>query len=175
MKQLTLPLTLLIMLCLIGYNITRAGDEETASSLLGRTAPEYKMVYEYPLMHRDGSKLPLKLIEIKNQCKVLKDIGTACLGGFTTSTSQDNTNGEYLKDTQEVIHLTFKKGKKPTIRMEEALHEITHSVTKHYLSRDVCKANFRYSECQEAMAYDLQSLYNQVRQLERDKLIRIEY
>jgi len=163
------------MLCLIAYNITRAGDEETASAVLGRTPPEFKTVYEFPLMHRDGSKLPLKLIEIKNQCKELKDIGTACLGGFTTNTSQDNTNGEYLKDTQEVIHLTFKKGKRPTIRMEEAIHEIGHACFAHSLSRSECGTNWRYSECTEKNSYCIQGLYNQVRQLERDKLIKIEY
>ena len=175
MKQLTLPITLLIMLCLIAYNITRAGDEETASAVLGRTPPEFKTVYEYPLMHRDGSKLPLKLIEIKNPCTELKDIGKVCLGGFTTNTSQDNTNGEYLKDTQEVIHLTFKKGKKPTIRMEETIHEQNHTCIYHYLSREDCKTNWRYSECTEKIAYCQQELYKQTVQLEKLKLIKIEY
>jgi len=165
---------LAILFCF--YKITKAQDAELASILMGRMNPEYKMVYEFPLMHRDGSKLPLQLIEMKEPCRELKDMGLACYGGFTTTTTENNgTNGDILYNTQEIIRMVFKKGKKPTIKMSDTLHEITHSVTQHYLSRDVCKANFRYPECQEAMAYDLQSLYNQVRQLEKDKLIKIEY
>ena len=174
-KIITLQILLLSTVLLCFYQITRAADEEMASAMFGQSKPEYKMVYTFPLMHRDGSKLPLELIEIKNACKELKDIGTTCYGGFTTTTSQDITNGEVLKDTQEVIHLTFKKGKKPIIKMDTFLHEAQHSITYHWLSRDMCKSNWRYPECLEAQAYDLQSLYNQVRQLERDKLIKIEY
>lgn len=171
MKQITLPIFIASMLAMIAYGITRAQvvNEQYSVNLGQQGRPETTVVYEFTLQHTDGSRLPIKLVTFKQKCKTTPD-GDLCYGGFTEFKSDNarKNDVEHPVDTQEAIYMDFtKKGKVPVVKMDELLHELHHAVQYHWMSRDICETNWRYSDCLERLAYDYQGLYNQLIQLQK--------
>lgn len=161
-----------ILMCF--YHITRAS--EAFSAVTARQPMDFTMVYQYPLMHKDGSVVQLKLIKFnKGNCTTI-DGETDCVEGFTSHESnfKRKFDSEHPVDTTETVNLTFKlKNKIPQISEEDVLHELYHVVNIHYMSRPVCESNWRYSECLEAQAYGYTHLVNQVRELQKQKRIKL--
>jgi hypothetical protein len=144
-----------------------AGNEETLSAITAKKEIDYTMVYQYPLMHRDGTVVQLKLIKFNKPVCADYDGQTGCVGGFTQQVSNYSRRAdpEHPVDTTETINLPFLPGKVPKVNEESLMHELYHAVDIHYHSREVCEANWRYSECLEAQAYDYTHLLKQVRKL----------
>lgn len=171
MKYLIIPL-LLITTCY-------SQSEESFSSVLGTTNTKdikYTMVYQFPLTNRDGTVTQLKLIKFDKENCVMIDGVKGCSAGFTETINnfKRKYDPEHLIDTTETINLTFTmKGKTPVVSEEDILHELNHSNFNHYMSREICETNYRYPECQEALAYNYTHLVRQVRDLQRLKLIKI--
>lgn len=141
-----------------------AGTQEQMSAVANLQNADYTMVYQFPLMHRDGSVIQLKLIKFNKPNCITIDGQTGCSGGFTQQVSnyKRRVDTEHPVDTTETINLTFLPGKVPKIDEENLLHELFHAVQFHYMSRSICETNWRYSECMEAQAYDFTYLYKQV-------------
>ena len=171
MKYLIIPL-LLVTTC-------HSQSEESFSSVLGTTNTKdikYTMVYQFPLTNRDGTVTQLKLIKFDKENCVMIDGVKGCSAGFTEIKDNQTRkqDPEHPVDTTESINLIFTtKGKTPVISEEDLFHELTHSNFTHYMSRKVCETNWRYGECQEAIAYNYTHLVKQVRDLQKLKLIKI--
>lgn len=159
----------LILLLLCHYQVTKADTEEALSAITSRHTMDYQVVHRYPLTHRDGATVWLNLIKFNQDTCATVDGKKGCVAGFTEHVSdyKRKFDPEHPVDTTETINLSFLPGKKSkvNVREEEVLHELFHAVQYHYMSRSVCEANWRYSECQEAMAYDYTHLVNQVRKI----------
>jgi len=155
-----------------------AQTEETLSDITGSQLMDYDMKYQFPLMHRDGSVIQLKLIKFNKENCAEVDGEKGCVKGFTDikSNFKRKTSTDYPVDTTETINLTYTmKGKIPVISMTDMQHELFHSVDYHYMSREMCEKNWRYSECAESKAYDYPYVLKQVIQLEKLKLIKLNY
>lgn len=175
-RIITLQILLLSAIVFCFYQITRAGTEEIMSALTGTAGSmSYTMVYQYPLMNRDGTVTQFKLIKFNKENCVEIDGQRGCVGGFTEAKSNftRKTDTEHYVDTTESINLTFTPGKIPKVDEENVLHELVHSNFLHYMSRPVCETNYRYSECQEALAYNYTYLLKQVRQLQKQGRIKL--
>jgi len=174
-KIITLQIFLLLAIVFCFYQITRANTEESMSAVMYNSKLDYTMVYQYPLMHRDGSVVQLKLIKFnKNQCTEI-DGEKGCIDGFTEQKSNytRRQDSEHPVDTTEVINIPFKRAKIPVVSEEVILHELYHAVFIHYMSRKDCESNWRYSECQESQAYDYTHLVKQVRQLQKQGKLKL--
>ena len=163
---------LFIILSLLATNLVNAQGEEAISNQIGSNfTSEIKVKYEFVLKHRDGTDLPIKLVEFtKNGC-IQTEQGTACLGGYTDKKSNNTRkqDPEHPVDTTEVIYLLYQKGNR--INLDNFLHEANHAITIHYMSRAICETNWRYGECLEAIAYDTGDIYNQIKKQKNIKLI----
>jgi len=155
-----------------------AQTEETLSGITGSQPMDYDTMYQFPLMHRDGSVVQLKLIKFnKDNCAEV-DGEKGCVMGFTETKNnyKRKVDAEHPVDTTETINLVYSmKGKTPVISMTDMQHELYHAVNFHYMSREICEKNWRYSECMETQAYDYPYVLKQVIQLEKLKLIKINY
>lgn len=177
MKKILITQLLMITALIFSfYEITRAGTEEAMSALVGTTAkPDYSMVYQYPLMHRDGTVMQLKLIKFNKENCVVIDGEKGCSGGFTEQTSnyKRRYDSEHPVDTTETINLVFTPGKIPKVNEENIMHEVYHAVNLHYMSRPDCETNWRYSTCMENQAYDYTYVIRQIRDLQTQKRIKL--
>jgi hypothetical protein len=155
-----------------------AQTEEKLSGITGSQPMDYDTMYQFPLMHRDGSVVQLKLIKFnKDNCAEV-DGEKGCVMGFTGTKNnyKRKVDAEHPVDTTETINLVYSmKGKTPVISMSDFIHESNHACMFHYMSRTMCETNWRYSECMESIAYCSQTMYKDVRRLEKLKLIKLNY
>lgn len=175
-KIITLQLLLLSTILFCFYEITRAGTEEMMSSTLGTNAKyDFTMVYQYPIMHRDGTVVQLKLIKFNKEVCTEIEGERGCVSAFTQTDSNytRRQDQEHPVDTTETLNITFIPGKIPKIREEDLMHELIHVSDYHYMSRDVCETNWRYSSCLENKAYDYTYMWKQIKELQKQKRIKI--
>lgn len=174
-KLILLQIVFISIIVFVFYQITSAGAEESLSAVLSSSKLDYAMVYQYPLMHRDGKVVQLQLIKFNKPACVEVGGEKGCVGGWT-STKSDYTRRydiEHPVDTTEIIHIEFTKSKIPVVSYEELLHELYHANFIHFMSRPECETNWRYSECQENQAYNYTHLVKQIKQLEKQKKIKL--
>lgn len=160
---------LLIVVFALILTIALAGTEEALSSITGtnNSIKDYSTAYSYSIVHRDGSTVQINLIRFNKPVCADFDGQSGCVGGFTIPTSNyaRKQDPEHPVDTTETVNLIFSSGKIPKVNEESLMHELYHVVDLHYHSRSVCEANWRYSECMEAQAYDYTYLLKQARKL----------
>jgi len=149
--------------------------EEEMSAKITFSDSDYKMIYEFPLVNRDGTITKLRLIKFYKPICGEVDGQQGCIGGFTkqVSNSTRRQDTEHPVDTTETVNLTFTPGKVPLVSEENVLHELYHANDFHWHSRSVCETNWRYSECMESQAYNYTYLLKQVRNLQKQKLIKL--
>lgn len=149
--------------------------EEELSAAMSFSDVDYKMVYEFSLMNRDGTITKLRLIKFNSPICSEIDGQKGCLMGFTKQISNytRRTDSDHPVDTTEFVNLVFIPGKIPKVDEENIMHELYHANDYHYHSRQVCETNWRYSECMESQAYNYTYLLKQVRDLQKQKLIKL--
>ena len=126
-------------------------------------------------MNRDGTITKLRLIKFYKPICGEVDGQQGCVGGFTKQVSDytRRKDSEHPVDTIEFVNLTFTPGKIPLVSEENVLHELYHANDNHWHSRSVCETNWRYSECMESQAYNYTYLLKQVRDLQKQKLLKL--
>jgi hypothetical protein len=120
--------------------------------------PKYKVKQQFQITHSDGT--PVKVFIVKFEC---------CLTRAFVNRSNEMYLGYYNEVKGKPISATTTQ-MIPEIEMSMFIHEIFHIVSLHHLSKGEDPITH---ENQEKMAYDIQSLYEQLVSLEGDGYIKL--
>lgn len=172
-------ITKILLFCLLITPVF--ASEEVGSATWGTEIPKYEIKYSFNLMNRDGTLVKVNLIEWKeSNCKTTNLTSGenlyGCISGWTSSESNYSRrkDSEHPVDTKETIFLETKwKGKLPIVSEENFMHELIHVNVTHYMSREMCEKNWRYGECSESLSYNYVHLYQQIKQLNKQKIIKL--
>lgn len=126
---------------------------------LYKEVPQYDKVFSFELKHIGGATTSINLVTFSTSTNI---------GGFYRN-SEDSLN--IRVDNYEQIKRFGESPKMvPIVPMSVLVHELVHQTTMY--NHDKC-LDIMDRVCQEQMAYDVQSLYQQVVGLNDDGLIKL--